>query len=45
MQASNFFDAQRVHLIINKMMISSKKKRRIKVEETRKMQIEKVKKQ
>ena len=44
-QAPDFFDAQRVHLIINKMMISSKKKRRIKVEETRKMQIEKVKKQ
>ena len=29
MQAPNFFDAQRVHLIINKMMISSKKKRKI----------------
>jgi len=29
MQAPNFFDAQRVHLIINKMMISSKKKKRI----------------
>ena len=28
-QSPNFFDAQRVHLIINKMMISSKKKRKI----------------
>ena len=29
MQTPNFFDAQRVHLIINKMMISSKKKKKI----------------
>ena len=28
-QTPNFFDAQRVHLIISKMMISSKKKRKI----------------
>ena len=29
MQAPNFFDAQRIHLIIDKMMISSKKKKKI----------------
>ena len=29
MQATNFFDAQRIHLIIDKMMISSKKKKKI----------------
>ena len=29
MQTPNFFDAQRIHLIINKMMISSKKKKKI----------------
>ena len=28
-QSPNFFDGQRVHLIINKMIISSKKKRKI----------------
>ena len=28
-QTPNFFDAQRVHLIINKMIISSKKKKKI----------------
>ena len=28
-QAPNFFDAQRIHLIINKMIVSSKKKKKI----------------
>ena len=28
-QSPNFFDAQRVHFIINKMIISSKKKKKI----------------
>ena len=29
MQTPNFFDAKRIHLIINKMIISSKKKKNI----------------